>query len=136
MAMTSPNSYDNINMPSTSYLQREEVVVVAGDNPYYYDSSNEQSIIPRYRDEGEQKKVVGKVDKIVNRIVDKYEKHIPASIRDQINLEEFMAKDRNRGPTSRGLDEKPFEQDKIQRFKIRTVVAQDVDKEDHDHTKN
>ncbi|MED6181550.1 hypothetical protein PIB30_020311 [Stylosanthes scabra] len=133
MAMTSPNSYGN--MPSTSYLQREEVVF-AGDNPYYYDSiSTIQEPI-----EGEKKKGIGKVDKIVNRIVDKYEKHVPATIRDQINLEELMAKEPNRGPnnatTSRAIDEEPSEQHKIQRFKIRTVVAQDTDKEDHDHTKN
>ncbi|KAL1352179.1 hypothetical protein AAHE18_06G148000 [Arachis hypogaea] len=124
--MTSTNSY--VNMPSTSYYYESSI-----DDQSYV---NEAPILPKYKDEGEKKKV-GKVDKIVNRMLDKYEKQMPATIRDQINLEELTAKERNKGrnTTSRGLDEEPIEQDKIQRFKIRTVVAQDIDKEDDDQTK-
>lgn len=141
-----PNSYDiGFEIPSTSYPQnpriskpsyvpqREEVV----GHPHQSIDHSYMHVVPptMAKEEGGEKKVA-LVDKLVNRILDKYEK-LPATIRDQINLEEMLAKERHRevnsqSTTSRGL-EQPVEggpPEKLERFKIRTVVAEEVVKED------
>ncbi|KAJ1418861.1 hypothetical protein SESBI_15460 [Sesbania bispinosa] len=119
------NSYDLVDyeteMPS-NVPQREDIVG---------HQSNVDVVPPttmaREKEEGETKFVL--VDKLVNQVLDKYEK-----LKDQLNLEEMVAKEERyregkSHTTSRGL-QLPAENDKLERFKIRTVVAGEVVKED------
>ncbi|KAK7244956.1 hypothetical protein RIF29_39785 [Crotalaria pallida] len=127
-----PNSYDIsfINIPSTSYPQ----------NLHNSKASN----VPLFEEEEEQEEEEGKGvhthhSKLVKHIMDKCEKLLPENIRDQINLEEMMqGKEGNRevksrsNTSSRGLQKQVEEgsSEKLERFKIRTVVAEEVPKED------
>lgn len=140
-----PNSYDMIlETPSTAYPQREDNIV--GHDPQ---QSNDQycnihhvvppTLVAKEEEEGGRKFAL--VDKLVDKVLDKYEK-LPDNFRDQINLEAMLAKERDTQDksqsasttTSRGLRQpvevEISEKEKLGRFKIRTVVAEEVVKED------
>ncbi|RDX77293.1 hypothetical protein CR513_42605, partial [Mucuna pruriens] len=99
-----PNSYDMIfEIPSTAYPPQQWI-----DEKHVHKEAGER-----------------KLGLVVNRVSEKDEKH-PARFRDQINIEETLAKE---STTSRDL-EQPVEE-KLERFKVRTVVAGQVLQEDN-----
>ncbi|TKY62026.1 hypothetical protein E2542_SST11881 [Spatholobus suberectus] len=118
-----PNSYDtSFEIPSTAYPQQHSV-----------DESWVVPVPPSVVKEDEGERKFAFVEKLVNRVLDKCEK-LPASFRDQIDLEEMLAKERKKrvesqSTTFRGLQQ-PVEE-KLDRFKVRTVVAEEVVKEDN-----
>jgi hypothetical protein len=74
------------------------------------------------------------VDKLGNRVLDKIYEKLPAKLREEIHLEEMLGKEGNRGDKSeRGTSRDvgiSSDNEKLGRFKIRTVVAEEVVKED------
>ncbi|CAI8614797.1 unnamed protein product [Vicia faba] len=70
-----------------------------------------------------------------NRVLDKIYEKLPAKLREEINLEHVLGKegkrrDESETTISRGEEIGISDKEKLSRFKIRTVVAQDVVKED------
>ncbi|CAJ2632402.1 unnamed protein product [Trifolium pratense] len=74
------------------------------------------------------------IDKLGNRVLDKIYEKLPAKLREEIHLEEVLGKEGKRGDksecsTSRDVG-KSSDNEKLGRFKIRTVVAEEVVKGD------
>ncbi|CAJ1887210.1 unnamed protein product [Sphenostylis stenocarpa] len=112
------NSYDtSIEISSTTYPLQQSIDVVPPSMTK--------------EEEGQQKFAL--VSKLVNRVLNEYEK-LPASFRDQINAEEMLRGKRKRhgeetqNTTSRGLQQ-PVQQ-KPERFKVRYVSTEEVVKDD------
>lgn len=100
-----PNSYDrSFQIQSTVYPQQQLLV----DQSYVMPEP--PSMVKEH--EGERKLTL--VDKLVNRVLDKCEKNVESQ---------------TQSTTSRGLPQQPVEE-KLERFKVRTVFPQDVVKED------
>lgn len=119
------NAYDtSFGTPSTVYPQHE-------NNTFGHP---QHMVTPTMLKEEKGDKKFVLVDKLGNRVLDKIYEKLPAKLRDEINLEEVMGKERKRGgksesgnsrgvgPGEIGLSDK----EKLARFKIRTVVAEEV----------
>lgn len=70
-----------------------------------------------------------------NRVLDKIYEKLPAKLREEINLEQVLSKEGKRRDesdniASRGVEIGKLDKEKLGRFKVRTVVAQEVLKED------
>ena len=119
------NAYDtSFETPSTVYPQRE-------NNTF----GHPQQMVPPTmlkEEKGEKKFVL--VDKLGNRVLDKIYEKLPAKLREEINLEEVVGKERSKGGKSEGGNSRGVghgeiglsDKDKLGRFKIRTVVAEEV----------
>jgi hypothetical protein len=118
--------------PSTVYLQREDNI--CGNPQQTVDQFNNHVVPPtKLKEKKEEAKFV-LVDKLGNRVLDKIYEKLPAKLREEMHLEEVLAKEGNRGDklergTSRDVGV-PSDNEKLGRFKIRTVVAEEVVQED------
>ncbi|KAI5425570.1 hypothetical protein KIW84_031395 [Lathyrus oleraceus] len=81
------------------------------------------------KEEGEGKKHFVLVDKVGNRVLDKIYEKLPAKLREEMNLE-GKRRDESENTTLRGVGIGISDKEKLGRFKIRTVVVQEVVKED------
>ncbi|CAK8544023.1 unnamed protein product [Lathyrus sativus] len=84
---------------------------------------------PTMLKEDDRKKHFVLVDKVGNRVLDKIYEKLPAKLREEINLE-GERRDELENTTSRGVEIGMSDKEKLGRFKVRTVVAQEVVKED------
>jgi hypothetical protein len=118
--------------PSTVYLQHEDDIF--GYPQQSVDQFNNHVVPPTKLKEKEEEAKFVLVDKLGNRVLDKIYEKLPAKLREEIHLEEMLGKEGNRGDKSeRGTSRDvgiSSDNEKLGRFKIRTVVAEEVVKED------
>ncbi|KAH1070791.1 hypothetical protein AAZX31_03G172500 [Glycine max] len=116
-----PETPPNIDIPSTDCPPQQSI-----DENYVHAVPVPPSIA-KEEEEGERK--MTRVSKLVNRVLDKYEK-LPASLKDHINLEEMLGMKMKRrvetqNTTSRG-PQHPINE-KLERFKVRPVFPYEED---------
>ncbi|KAK7337195.1 hypothetical protein VNO77_17759 [Canavalia gladiata] len=116
-----PNSYDmSLETPSTAYPQNLE--------NSKFSNVDVVPVPPTMAKEVEGERKLGAVGKLVDSVKDKYEK-LPESFRDQMHMKERNRNVESECSNSRGLKQ-PVVEEKLERFKVRTVVAEEVVKED------
>ncbi|KAG5104216.1 hypothetical protein JHK82_041186 [Glycine max] len=96
------------------------------NHPYWKSEVGEQKCHQAWQ---KKKRKMTRVSKLVNRVLDKYEK-LPASLKDHINLEEMLGMKMKRSvetqnTTSRG-PQHPINE-KLERFKVRPVFPYEED---------
>ncbi|PNY10343.1 hypothetical protein L195_g011841 [Trifolium pratense] len=118
--------------PYTVYLQREDNTF--GHPQQSVDQFNNHVVPPTKLKVKEEETKFVLIDKLGNRVLDKIYEKLPAKLREEIHLEEVLGKEGKRGDksecsTSRDVG-KSSDNEKLGRFKIRTVVAEEVVKGD------
>ncbi|GAU16037.1 hypothetical protein TSUD_339080 [Trifolium subterraneum] len=118
--------------PSTVYLQREDNIF--GHPQQLVDQFNNHVVPPTMLKEKEEETKFVLVDKLGNRVLDKIYEKLPAKLREEMHLEEVLGKEGNKGDKSEHSTSRNVgitsDNEKLGRFKIRTVVAEEVVKED------
>lgn len=119
-------NYEDIQRSSNHKLITWLIFLQSIDESYVHAVPVPPSIA-KEEEEGERK--MTRVSKLVNRVLDKYEK-LPASLKDHINLEEMLGMKMKRSvetqnTTSRG-PQHPINE-KLERFKVRPVFPYEED---------